>query len=141
MPYTYASQFRSMAVEQVRSGKRVAEVAATLEITQATVFRRVRQDRIDRVEIAGTPTAESSELRAARRRIAELESELVTVKRASALFTERSVVRQKELCGKVEPWRLREVEEGAPTSPVPLRREEVDDLDWPMFLPGAERIC
>src|ERR1700722_14536866 len=52
----------------------------------------------------------SSELRAARRRIAELESELVTVKRASALFTERSVVRQKELCGIVEPWRLREVD-------------------------------
>jgi putative transposase len=98
MPYTYASQFRSMAIEQVRSGKRVAEVAAALEITQATVFRWVRQDRIDRGEIAGTPTAESAELRAARCRIAELESELVTVKRASALFSERTVVRPKELC-------------------------------------------
>lgn len=27
MPYAYASQFRSMVVEQVRSGKRVADVA------------------------------------------------------------------------------------------------------------------
>jgi hypothetical protein len=41
MPYTYASQFRSMAIEQVPSGKRVAEFAAALEITQATVFRWV----------------------------------------------------------------------------------------------------
>jgi hypothetical protein len=35
----------------------------------------------------------------ARRRLAELKSELVTVKRASALFAERAVVRPKELCG------------------------------------------
>ena len=32
MPYTYASQFRSMAIEQVPSGKRVAEFAAALEL-------------------------------------------------------------------------------------------------------------
>ncbi len=102
MPRSYAVQFRAMVVEQVRSGRPVAEVAADLELAESTVFRWVRQDRIDRGELAGTPTAESAELRAARRRIAELEAELVTVKRASQLFDKGRVVRPKELFGIVE---------------------------------------
>ncbi len=69
-----------MVVEQVRSGRRVAEVAAALELAESTVFRWVRQDRIDRGDLAGTQTAESAELRAAKRRITELEAELATVK-------------------------------------------------------------
>jgi transposase-like protein len=59
------------------------------------VFRWVRQDRIDRGEIEGIPTVESAQLRAARRRIAELEAELATVKRASELFEKGRVVRPK----------------------------------------------
>lgn len=53
----------SQVVDQVRSGRRVAEVAAALGLPEGTVFRWVRQDRIDRGELAGTPTAESAELR------------------------------------------------------------------------------
>ena len=102
MPYSYAPQFRAMVVEQVRSGRRVAEVAATLELAEGTVYRWVRQDRIDRGELAGTSTPETAELRAARRRIAELESELATVRRASDLFAEGRVVRPKDLFGIVE---------------------------------------
>ncbi len=102
MPRSYAAQFRTMVVEQVRSGRRVAEVAAELELSQSTVFRWVRQDRVDRGELAGTPTAESAELRAAKRRIAELEAELATVKRASQLFDKGRVVRPKELYAIVE---------------------------------------
>ena len=86
MPRSYASQFRRMVIEQVRSGRRVVEVARGVEVPEGTVFRWVRQDKIDRGEIPGTSTQESSELRAARRRIAELEAELATVKRASELF-------------------------------------------------------
>ena len=99
MPRSYAPQFRSMVVDQVRSGRRVAEVAAAPGLPEGTVFRWVRQDRIDRGELAGTPTAESAEIRASRRRIAELEAELATVKRASELFDKGSVVRPKDLLG------------------------------------------
>ena len=102
MPRAYASQFRSMVVEQVRSGRRVAEVAATVGVPEATVFRWVRQDRIDRGELAGTSTVESAELREARRRISELEAELATVKRATELFAEGRVVRPKALFDVVE---------------------------------------
>jgi putative transposase len=102
MPRSYASQFRAMVIEQVRSGRRVADVAASVEVPEATVFRWVRQDRIDRGEIPGTSSQESTELRAAKRRIAELEAELATVKRASELFAEGRVVRPKARCPIVE---------------------------------------
>ena len=51
MPRSYAPQFRAMVVDQVRNGKRVAEVAASVELCEATVFRWVRQDKIDRGEM------------------------------------------------------------------------------------------
>jgi len=102
MPHAYASQFRVMVVEQVRSGKRVVDVASSVDVAEATVYRWVRQDRVDRGELAGTSTSETAELRAARRRIVELESELATVRRASELFAEGRVVRPKALFGIVE---------------------------------------
>ena len=102
MPRSYAPQFRALVVEQVRSGRSVAEVAAALDLRQGTVFRWVRQDKIDRGELVGTSTAESAELRAAKRRISELEAELATVKRASELFDKGRVVRPKDLFGIVE---------------------------------------
>jgi putative transposase len=106
MPHSYAPQFRAKIVDQVRAGRRVAEVAASVDIPQATVFRWVRQDRIDRGELAGSSTAETAELKASRRRINELEAELATVKRASELFAEGQkegrVVRPKDRCHIVE---------------------------------------
>jgi putative transposase len=102
MPHSYAPQFRAMVVDQVRSGVRVAEVAASVDVAEATVYRWVRQDRIDRGELAGTSTVDNAELRAAKRRIAELESELAVVKRASALFAEGRVVRPKAVFDIVE---------------------------------------
>ncbi len=99
---SYAPQFRAMVIEQVRSGRQVAEVVAALEVPESTVFRWVRQDKIDRGELAGTSTAESAELRAAKRRIAELQAELATVKRATELFEEGRVVRPKDLFAIVE---------------------------------------
>jgi putative transposase len=71
------------------------------------VYRWVRQDGIDRGEIAGTSTVDNAELRAAKRRIAELESELAVVKRASALFDEGRVVRPKAVFASWSPWPVR----------------------------------
>jgi transposase InsO family protein len=79
----------------------VADVAAAVGVAESTVYRWVRQERIDRGELAGTSTSDNAELRAARQRIAELESELATVKRASTLFDEKRVVRPKALFGIV----------------------------------------
>jgi putative transposase len=102
MPRSYASQFRAMVIDQVRAGHSVAEVSASLGVPPGTVFRWVRQDRIDRGELEGISTAGSAELRAANRRIVELEAELATVRRASELFEKGPVVRPKDLFGIVE---------------------------------------
>ena len=102
MPRSYAAHFRAMVIGQVRSGRPAAEVAASLDLPESTVFRWVRQDKIDRGELAGTSTAESAELGAAKRRIAELEAELATVKRATELFEKGRVVRPKDLFAIVE---------------------------------------
>lgn len=102
MPDSYPPQYREMILAQVRAGRPVREVVEGLAVSTATVFRWKKQDKIDRGETGGLTTGEAAELRAARHRIAELETELATVKRASELFSEGRVVRPKELYPIVE---------------------------------------
>ena len=137
MPRSYASQFRAMVVEQVRSGRRVAEVAATVDVPEGTLYRWVRQERIDRGELAGTSTSETAELRAARRRIAELESELAIVKRASALFDKGTVVRPKALFGIVETLARGGITESC-GSPICLWARRTFLLDHSRRGPGVQ---
>ncbi len=59
VPRSYAPQFRAMVVDQVRAGRRVAEVAAAVEVSEATVYRWIPQDQIDRGELAGTSTGDN----------------------------------------------------------------------------------
>jgi putative transposase len=102
MPDTYSSQYREMVLIQVRAGRSVYDLAEGLEVSAATIFRWKRQDWIDSGDAVGLSSQDSAELRAARLRIAELEKELSTVKRASELFLEGRVVRPKELFPIVE---------------------------------------
>ena len=53
MPLSYAPQFRAMVIDQIRAGKPVREVVAELGVSESTVHRWVRQDRIDRVNLPG----------------------------------------------------------------------------------------
>jgi transposase-like protein len=62
-----------------------------LKVSEATQFRWVAQDQVDRGERPGLPTVERVEIAQARKRIRELETELEITKRASALFTEGEV--------------------------------------------------
>jgi hypothetical protein len=73
MPDLYPPQCREMDLAQVRAGWSVREVVEGPEVSTTTVFRWKTQDKIDRDEPAGLTTTESSELRAARPRNAELE--------------------------------------------------------------------
>ena len=52
--------------------------------------------------VSGTSSCEGAQLKAARRRIRELEAELAAAKRASELFDEGRVMRQKDLYPIVE---------------------------------------
>jgi transposase-like protein len=91
MPKVYAAEFRRRAVALARSGRPVGQVAVDLKVSEATLFRWVTQDQVDRGERPGLPTVERVEIAQARKRIRELETELEITKQASALFAEGEV--------------------------------------------------
>ncbi len=84
----YPPEFRRKVLGLVASGRKVSEVAFDLEISDQTIYSWLRQDRIDRGLEPGLTTPERAELRAAQRRIAELEAELAIHRRASELLGE-----------------------------------------------------
>jgi transposase-like protein len=86
MPRAYPAEFRQRAIALVRAGQTVTKTAADLGITDTCLYGWVRQDRIDRGEFPGVTTAESRELRKARRRIRELETEVEILRRANAML-------------------------------------------------------
>lgn len=88
MPRPYPPEFRARAVALVRSGKQVKQTAYELGISSGCLHEWLKQDRIDRGEITGVATSESAELRAARKRIRELERELAIVRQAAKLLEE-----------------------------------------------------
>ena len=140
MPHSYALQFRAMVVDPIRSGRRVADVAAVVEVAEAMVYRWVRHDRIDRGQLVGTSTSDNAELRAARQRITELESELAVVKRASVLFDKGRVVRPKR-CSRPWPTRLLRGTEasGYAGSSGWCRRASGGDPSHPPLVPSEGR--
>jgi transposase len=86
MPRSYPTEFRQRAISLVRSGQSVVKTASDLGITSTCLYNWLKQDRIDRGEIPGITTAESRELRKARRRIRELEDEVEILRRANAML-------------------------------------------------------
>jgi transposase-like protein len=81
----YPPEVHRKIVDLVEAGRRVADVARDLGISEQTVYTWRRQDRIDRGLRSGLTSAEKAELAAAKRRIAELEAELAIHRRASEL--------------------------------------------------------
>src|SRR5215211_3890170 len=72
----------------VEAGRPIAEVAQALGISDQSIDTWRRQDRIDRGLEPGLTSGEKAELGAAKRRIAELETELQALRRAMELVRE-----------------------------------------------------
>ena len=86
MPKPYPSEFRRRVLDLVASGRPVASVAGDLGVSAQTIYNWRRQDAIDRGEVPGLSSVELAELKAARRRIAQLEDELAVIRRANVLL-------------------------------------------------------
>jgi len=84
----YPPEFRRRVLDLVEAGRKIAEVADDLGISDQTIYSWRRQDRIDRGLEAGLSSAEKAELVAARKRIRELEAELAVHRRATELLKE-----------------------------------------------------
>ena len=88
MPRPYPAEFRLRAVALVRAGKPISRVAAELGISQGGLHNWIRQDRVNRGEIAGVSTKEHADLTRANKRIRELGTEIEILKRASKFLGE-----------------------------------------------------
>ena len=84
----YPPEFRRKVLDLVQAGRPIADVAKALGISDQSISTWRRQDRIDRGLEPGLSSAEKSELAAAKRRIAELETELHAMRRAMELVRE-----------------------------------------------------
>jgi transposase len=85
----YPVEFRCRVLDLIASGRKIADVATDLGISEQTIYSWRRQDRIDRGLEAGLTTGERAELVAARKRIRELETEVAVHRRAAELLKER----------------------------------------------------
>ena len=86
----YPTEFRRRVLDLLASGRRVADVARDLQISEQTIYTWRRQDRVDRGLEPGTTSVEQAELAAARKRIRELETELAVHRRATQLLKEQT---------------------------------------------------
>ena len=84
----YPPEFRRRVLDLVEAGRPIAEVAQTLGISDQSIYTWRRQDHIDRRLEPGLTSSEKAELAAAKRRIAELETELRAMRRAVELVRE-----------------------------------------------------
>ena len=86
----YSAEFRRRVVDLVAAGRKVADVARDLGISDQTIYLWRRRDEIDRGLAPGLSTPERDELAAAKRRIRELETELAIHRRAAELLKEQA---------------------------------------------------
>jgi transposase len=86
----YSAEFRRRVIDLLDSGRKVADVARDLGVSEQAIYGWRRQERIDRGLDPGLSTLEQAELAAAKRRIRELEAELAVHRRAAELLQETS---------------------------------------------------
>lgn len=86
MPKPYPPEFRRKVLDLLVAGRSVASVASDLGVSAQTIYNWRRQDAIDQGAAPGLSSAEQAELRAARGRIAQLETELAVTRRANELL-------------------------------------------------------
>jgi transposase len=86
----YPAEFRRKVLDLLADGCSVVSVAHDLDISDQTIYNWRRQDRIDRGLESGLATVENAVLAAAKKRIAELETELEVAHRAVEVLKEET---------------------------------------------------
>lgn len=82
----YPPEFRRRVLDLIDAGRKVTDIARDLGISDQTIYNWRRQHLIDQGLEPGLSSGEHAELLAARRRIAQLETELKVTRRAAELL-------------------------------------------------------
>lgn len=67
MPRRYPPEVRRQVIELARSGTKVAQLAETFGMSDATIYSWLKQEKVDRGEVEGLSTDQALELAAARK--------------------------------------------------------------------------
>jgi len=86
VPRSYPPEFRRKGLDITAAGRTIAQVAADLDISGQTIYNWRRQHLIDTGQMPGITSSHQAELLAARKRIAELETELAIHRRSAELL-------------------------------------------------------
>src|SRR6476661_7771883 len=86
VPRRYPAEFRRKVLDLVAAGRPVARVALDLDISAQVIYTWRRQHLIDTGQMPGITSGDQAGLVAARRRIAELETELAIHRQATQLL-------------------------------------------------------
>ncbi|SDU76710.1 Transposase [Jiangella alkaliphila] len=86
MPRRYPPEFRRRVLDLVDAGRPIPRIAHDLDLSDQTIYNWRRQHLIDTGRVFGITSSDQAELVAARRRIAELETELAIHRRATELL-------------------------------------------------------
>jgi transposase len=87
----YPDEFRREAVQMLRAGRTLRELAESLGVSEQTLRNWRRQDQVDRHERDdGLASDERDELRRLRRENARLKQERDLLKRAAAFFAKET---------------------------------------------------
>ena len=83
MPKSYPPEFKARVLALLKAGRSIRQVALELELSEATIYTWRKQDEIDSGARPGLSSPQAAELAAARRRIRELEEEVLILNKAA----------------------------------------------------------
>lgn len=92
MPAPYPEEFKQRAIQAVRDGESVIQVAKRFGIAESGLRRWMDRDDVDAGRKAGLTSDERKELAELRRKNRKLEMENEILKRAAAYFAQENVL-------------------------------------------------
>jgi transposase-like protein len=91
MPPKYQPEVRHQVLQLAGAGSKPKDLAEAFGMSQATIYNWLRQQRIDNGEEDGTSTDQAVQLKAALKRIRQLETELAVSRKVNEVFLSEGI--------------------------------------------------